>query len=192
MKRGAFLALMCGGTVVLAGVSLFSSAAHVKAQGAKTGSAAESPELQKLDVSLGKWVFHGTTKERSGKTGSFTWNEDCAWSQNHLFLECTFSNVWSGKPVESLVVDTYNTADKSYWHYEFYASGEKGDKPFVSRMEVNGDTWIEHGRDVIPGKQSGERIVYNWGPPGHVKVAIETSKDGTHWDPVDQGEGVRQ
>src|SRR5690242_4895853 len=104
MKRGAFLALMCGGTAVLAGMSLFSSAAKVKAQGAKAGSAAESSELQKLDVSLGKWVFHGTTKERSGKTGSFTWNEDCQWSPNHLFLECTFSNVWSGKPVESLVV----------------------------------------------------------------------------------------
>ena len=192
MKGMALLVLMSGGAIAVAGALLFSSAANVKAQGTATGYGFASAELQKLDVSLGKWIFHGTTRDRSGKTGSFTWNENCAWSPNHLFLECTFSNVWSGKPVESLVVDTYNTADKSYWHYEFYASGEKGDKPFVSRMEVNGDTWIEHGRDVIPGKQSGERIVYNWGPPGHVKVAIETSKDGTHWEAVDQGEGVRQ
>lgn len=192
MKRMAFLALMCVGAIALVGALLFPVAANVETQGAKAQSAGASSELQKLDVSLGKWVFHGTTKDRSGKAGTFTWNEDCRWSPNHLFLECTFSNVWSGRPVESLVVDTYNSADKSYWHYEFYASGEKGDKPFFSRMEVNGDTWIEHGRDVIPGKQSGERIVYNWGPPGHVKVAIETSKDGTHWDAIDQGEGVRQ
>lgn len=190
MKRVALFALMCVSAIALGDALLFAPEAKVKAQAA-SGTGA-SPELQKLDVSLGKWVFHGTTKGRDGKTGSFTWNENCRWSPNHLFLECTFSNVWSGKPVESLVVDTYNSADKSYWHYEFYASGEKGDKPFVSRMEVNSDTWIEHGRDVIPGKQSGERIVYNWGPPGRVKVAIETSKDGTHWDAIDQGEGVRQ
>jgi hypothetical protein len=152
-----------------------------------------SPELQKLDVSAGRWVFQGKTlKTASGQPGTWTWNEDCQWSPNHLYLQCTFSNVWSGKPVESLVVDTYNTADHSYWHYELYASGEKGDKPFVSRMEVNDNTWIEHGRDVVPGKQTGERIVYNWHPPNRVSVSIETSKDGVHWDAVNQGEGVKQ
>lgn len=152
-----------------------------------------SPELQKLDVSVGRWVFHGKTlNAKSGKPGSFTWNEDCRWSPNHLYLECTFSNVWAGRAVESLVVDTYNTADHSYWHYELYASGEKGNNPFVSRMEINGNTWIEHGRDVIPGKQAGERIVYNWNPPNRVHVAIETSEDGVHWTATDEGDGVKQ
>ena len=189
---GAALLWTPPSTVKAGAASKNATRAAVKDSAMSGGAAAESPETQKLEVSLGKWVFHGTTKDRSGKTGTFTWNEDCQWSPNHLFLECMFSNVWSGKPVESLVVDTYNSTDKNYWHYEFYASGEKGNDPFVSRMEVNGDTWIEHGRDAVPGKTSGERIVYNWGPPGHVKVAIETSKDGTHWEAVDQGEGVRQ
>jgi hypothetical protein len=158
-----------------------------------TRSGQGSPELEKLDVSVGRWVFHGQTLQTaSGKPGTWTWNEVCQWSPNHLYLECTFSNVWSGKPVESLVVDTYNTADHSYWHYELYASGEKGDKPFVSRMEVDGNTWIEHGRDVVPGKQTGERIVYNWDPPNRVTVAIEASKDGVHWEAVNQGEGIKQ
>jgi hypothetical protein len=152
-----------------------------------------SLELQKLDVSAGRWVFHGKElKTKSGQPGSFTWNEDCRWSPNHLYLECTFSNVWSGKSVESLVVDTYNSADHSYWHYELYANGEKGDKPFVSRMDVNANTWIEYGAQAIPGKTTGERIVYNWDPPNRVSVAIETSKDGVHWEAVDQGEGVKQ
>lgn len=152
-----------------------------------------SPELQKLDVSAGRWVFHGKElKTKSGKPGSFTWNEDCRWSSNHLYLECTFSNVWSGKPVESLVVDTYNTADHSYWHYELYAAGETGDKPFVSRMDVTGNTWIEHGQEVVPGKTPGERIVYKWDPPNHVTVTIETSRDGVHWQVVDQGDGIKQ
>lgn len=156
---------------------------------AQTGS---SPELQKLDVSVGRWVFHGTSKTKSGKTQPFTWNENCEWSPNHLYLECTFSNVWAGRAVESLVVDTYNTADKSYWHYELYAGGEKGDHPFVSRMDVNGNTWIEYGQQAVPGKKTGERIVYHWDPPKRVSVAIETSKDGVHWTAVDQGEGVKQ
>ena len=144
------------------------------------------PELQKLDVSVGRWIFHGTTlKTKSGKPASWTWNEDCRWSPNHLYLLCTFSNVWAGKPVESLVADTYNTRDHGYWHYEFYASGATGDKPFVAPMEINGNTWIEHGR-------KGMRIVYVWDSPTHVRVTIEQSKDGTHWTVIDQGEGVRQ
>ncbi|HEV2468041.1 MAG TPA: hypothetical protein VGS78_02515 [Candidatus Sulfotelmatobacter sp.] len=153
-----------------------------------------SPETQKLDVSVGRWVFHGKTlKTKSGKPGSWTWNEDCRWSPNHLYLECTFSNVWSGKAVESLVVDAYNSADHSYWHYELYAAGEKGDDPFVSRMDIDGNTWIEHGQDsIVPGKKTEERIVYHWDPPNHVTVAIETSADGVHWTAIDQGEGVKQ
>lgn len=154
--------------------------------------AGSSPELQKLDVSAGRWVFHGTSKTKSGKTQPFTWNENCEWSPNRMYLECTFSNVWSGRAVESLVVDTYNTTDHSYWHYEFYAGGEKGDHPFVSRMDVNGNTWIEYGQQAIPGKKTGERIVYHWDPPNRVSVAIETSGDGVHWSAVDQGEGVKQ
>lgn len=151
-----------------------------------------SPESQKLDVSVGRWVFHGTSKTKTGKTQPFTWNENCAWSPNHLYLECTFSNVWAGRAVESLVVDAYNTTDHSYWHYEFYSGGEKGDHPFVSRMDVSGNTWIEYGQQTIPGKKAGERIVYKWDPPNRVSVAIETSKDGVHWSTVDQGEGTKQ
>lgn len=152
-----------------------------------------SPELEKLNVSVGRWVFHGKTlKPAPGKTGEWSWNEDCRWSPNMLYLECTFSNVWSGKPVESLVVDAYNTSDHSYWHYELYASGEKGSNPFVSRMEVSGNKWIEYGQKAVPGKKPGERIVYNWDSATHVRVAIENSKDWIHWSAVDQGEGVKQ
>ncbi len=152
-----------------------------------------SPSLAKLDVSAGRWVFHGKTLgTASNKPGSWTWNEDCRWSPNNLFLECTFSNVWSGKAVESLVVDTYNEVDHGYWHYELYASGEHGKDPFVSPMEIHGNTWIEYGEKAIPGKRTGTRIVYQWEPPNRVNVAIEVSKDGSHWTTVDQGEGLKQ
>ena len=182
MRQIRLLGLICGAAFALAFAPMLPA-----------GGQSLSPELQKLDVSTGRWVFHGKTlKTASGKPGAWTWNEDCGWSPNHLYLECTFSNVWSGKAVESLVVDTYNSEDKSYWHYELYASGEHGNNPFVSRMEINGNTWIEHGREAVPGKKSGERIVYQWDPPNRVSVAIETSKDGVHWEAVDQGEGVKQ
>lgn len=180
MRRGLSLLLVCGVVFALAGLRAASQQTL-------------SPELQKLDVSVGRWVFHGKTlKTESGKPGTFTWNEDCQWSPNHLYLQCTFSNVWSGKAIESLVVDTYNTADHSYWHYELYASGEKGDAPFISRMEINGNTWIEHGQEAVPGKKTGQRIVYQWKVPDRVSVAIETSKDGVHWEATNQGEGVKQ
>ena len=76
------------------------------------GAAHLSPESRKLDVSSGRWRFHGTTRDaKTGKVGDFTWNEDCRWSPNARYLECTFSNVWAGRRVESLVVDTYNAKD---------------------------------------------------------------------------------
>lgn len=160
---------------------------------APAGAQSLSPELKKLDISVGRWVFHGKElKTKSGKPASFTWNEDCRWSPNNLYLECSFSNVWAGKPIESLVVDTYNTRDRSYWHYELYATGEHGGDPFVSRMDVDGNTWIEYGQQAVPGKKTGERIVYHWNPPNHVSVAIENSKDGVQWTTVDEGEGVKQ
>lgn len=164
----------------------------VNASAIAAGKPPLSPELQKLDISVGRWVFHGKTlKTRSGKPGSWTWNEDCRWSPNQLYLECTFSNNWSGKQVESLVVDTYNSVDRSYWHYELYSGGENGQKPFISRMTVQGNTWIEYGQEAVPGKKVGERIVYRWASPTRVGVAIETSKDGVHWEAVNQGEGTK-
>lgn len=174
--------------LVLACVFAFALCPALQAQ-----SQSLSPQLQKLDVSAGRWTFHGKElKTKSGKPDSFTWNEDCRWSPNHLYLECTFSNVWAGRPIESLVVDTYNTRDNSYWHYELYATGEHGSNPFVSRMDINGNTWIEYGQPAVPGKKPGERIVYHWNPPNRVSVAIQTSKDGTNWTTVDQGEGDKQ
>ena len=180
MKKSILLALIGGAMVGL-----------IPVLGANALSL--SPELQKLDVSVGHWVFTGRTlRAKTGKPGAFTWNEDCRWSSNQLYLECTFSNVWAGKAVESLVVDTYNSADRSYWHYELFGSGEPGAHPFVSRMAIHGNTWIEYGKKAIPGKQAGERIVYHWGTPGRVHVAIESSKDGVHWTVTDQGEGERK
>jgi hypothetical protein len=157
------------------------------------GAQAPSAELQKLDISTGRWVFHGEAiNATTGASTPFTWNEDCGWSPNHLFLECTFSNNWNGRAVESLVVDSYNSVDKSYWHYEMYATGQRGSNPFVSRMDIAGNVWTEHGRDVVPGKQTGERIVYTWQSPTRVHVEIQTSKDGTTWTTVDRADGVKQ
>ena len=168
-------------------------AALVNAPARAAGNKPLSPELQKLDISVGRWVYHGKTlKTPSGKPGSWTWNEDCRWSPNQIYLECTFSNNWAGKGVESLVVDTYNSKDRTYWHYELFAAGESGEHPFVSRMTIHGNTWIEYGQDVEKGKKIGERIVYRWESPTRVSVAIETSKDGVHWVTVDQGVGLKQ
>lgn len=152
-----------------------------------------SPELQKLNISLGRWVFHGKSlRTPPGKTGAWTWNEDCRWSSNQRYLLCTFSNIESGKPVETLVVDTYNSTDHSYWHYELYSEGRGGNNPFVTRMEIRGNTWLEYGVPRAPGKKPGERIVYRWQSPSRVTVTIENSKDGVHWTPVSRGEGVKE
>ncbi len=150
---------------------------------------ASSAARGKLAVSLGRWVFHGQQLHtRSGRPIPWTWKENCRWSSNQLYLECTFSNVWGGRKVESLVVDTWNEADHAFWHYELYAGGEHGAHPYVSHLAIAGNTWIEQA-PTAPGQTARERIVYQWSPPNRVGVVIEDSRDGVHWTAVDRGEG---
>jgi len=152
-----------------------------------------SPELQKLNIFVGHWEFHGKTLATPfGKAGAWTWNEDCRWSDDRVFLLCSFANVWSGKTVKSLVVDTYNRKDHAYWHYELFADGQTGSRPFISKMTIAGNTWTEYGQDEDHGKKISERIVYRYTSSTEVDVEIQVSRDGTHWITVDRGEGVKQ
>lgn len=154
---------------------------------------ARPAELKKLDVAAGHWVFHGKSLATAyGKPGAWTWNENCRWSSDRLYLLCTFDNTWSGRQVKSLVVDTWNSRDKSYWHYEMFSAGAGGKHPFASRMTIRGNVWTEHGSERGKGGKIGERIVYTYASPTHVHVEIQISKDGAHWTTVDRGEGVRQ
>lgn len=152
-----------------------------------------APELKKLDIAAGQWVFHGKSLATPySKAGTWTWRENCRWSTDRLYLECTFDNTWSGQSVKSLVVDTWNTHDKSYWHYEMFSAGASGKHPFSSRMTIRGNTWTEYGEEEHDGKKTRERIVYTYASPTRVSVEIRISKNGTHWTTVDKGEGVKQ
>lgn len=182
MTRRLLLVLACSATLGVAPVLA-------------AGAQAPSPEFQKLDVSIGHWMFQGTQAATASRPAqAFTWDEQCDWSSNHLFLECTFSNDWGGRrgKVESIVVDTYNTTDKSYWHYELYSIGQTGKNPFACKMDINGNVWTEYAREAIPGKQNGEQIIYTWESPSRVTVEIKTSKDGKTWTTVDKAEGVKR
>lgn len=151
------------------------------------------PELQKLDVSAGHWVYHGKSLDTEfSDTGTWTWDEHCQWSGNRLFLQCTFDNDWSGKSVRSLVVNTYNTQDEQYWHYEFFAEGGSGKDPFVSRMDIDGNTWTEYGSSEEDGKTVNYRIVYEYTSPTRVTVEIKASSNGEDWTTVDRGVGEKQ
>ncbi|MGH8363620.1 MAG: hypothetical protein ACRESQ_09755 [Gammaproteobacteria bacterium] len=179
MKQGLFLLMV---------IALAASAAASAATNATLSS-----ELQKLDVSAGRWVYHGETLNTPiSKPGKWTWNEDCSWSANRVFMVCSFTNAWSGRVVQSLVVDTYNAKDRSYWHYELFNAGDSGAKPFISKMTVSGNTRIEHAEDVEHGKQVRTRISYVFDSPTHVRVKIEVSRSGGQWITVDEGEGVKQ
>ena len=153
-----------------------------------------APELNALNVQSGHWIYHGTTApaKKSGKSGTFTWDEHCGWSADGLFLMCSFDNDWSGRKIQSLVVDTWNTTDKSYWHYEMYAVGASGASPFASKMTIEGNTWIELGEEHRHGKTTYERISYVYHTPTRVSVKIEVSRDRKHWKTTLDGNGVKQ
>lgn len=173
-------------------LSIF-AAALVNAPALAAPKPALSPELQKLDISVGRWIYHGKTlKTAFSKPGSWTWRGDCRWSANEEFLECSFNNTWSGKLVKSLVVDTYNTEDHTYWHYEVFSNEPHGERPLVTRMRVRNNTWIEYWQEEEHGKKVNERVVYRFASPSRVSVAIQRSADGVHWVTLDQGDGVKQ
>lgn len=158
-----------------------------------TDAPARSPQLQALDISVGKWVYHGTTPATAtAKAGTWTWNADCTWSANQNFLMCSFSNVWSGKIVKSLVVDTWNDTDKTYWHYEMFAASDSGAKPFISRMSIKGNVWTEYGTSEGKGKKTAYRIIYRYSSPTRVTVKLETSKEGGAWTTFAEGTGIKQ
>jgi hypothetical protein len=176
---------------------ILSSILLLVAIGAAPAFAAEhpspSPEMQKLDVSVGRWVFHGETpKTPSGKAGEWTWKEDCQWSEDREFLLCSFDNVWSGKHVKSLVADTWNDHDHAFWHYELFNSGAGGAEPFAARMTIDGNTRVEHAEGSDHGKPYKTRITYVFDTPTHVDVKIETAHGNTGWVTVAHGEGVKQ
>lgn len=155
---------------------------------------APAPQLQALDVQAGHWLYHGTTApDKPGdKPGTFTWDEHCDWSADKLFLMCSFDNDWSGDKAQSLVVDSWNAQDKTYWHYEFFAVGGSGAKPFASKMTIAGNTWTELGEDDDKGKKSYDRISYVYSSPTEVAVKIEVSPDMKQWKTILQGSGIKQ
>lgn len=155
-------------------------------------AAARPAQLQKLNIATGRWVFHGKAIAAPGrKATAWTWHADCRWSTDRLYLLCAFHNVWAGKPVKSLVVDTWNARDHSYWHYEMYASGAGGAHPFSSRMTIHGNTWIEQSTSEHHGHKVRTRIVYVYSSPRRVGVKIQSSRGGKPWKTLDAGEGVK-
>lgn len=176
-------------------LSLFLAAAMLAAaHGVAAHPPARVPELRKLDPALGRWVFHGRSLSTPfSKPSRWVWHADCRWSvPDRLFLECSFDNVWGDRPVRSLVIDTYNTHDRRFWHYEVFAAGASGGHPFASHLMIHGPIWIESGGGGSSHGKIRQRIVYHYLSATRVRVAIELSRHGTHWITVDRGLGVRQ
>lgn len=153
-----------------------------------------SAALQPLDRAVGKWVYHGENLQTDyTKAGKWTWDVDCSWSANRIFLMCSFVMDWPEGPDHSLSVTTYNKQDKGYWHYEMI-DDEPGAKPFVSKMTVAGDTWTDtsESADINSKTTAHFRIVYRYVSSTQVEVKFEISKDGVQWATMGQGEGIKQ
>lgn len=149
-------------------------------------------KLRQLDVSAGRWVYHGYFLGGDGaRRSAWTWHEDCRWSDNHVFMLCSFSNTWGGRHVDSVVVDTYDPQRDAFWHYEVFDSGSSAGKPFAARMRIDGPTRTEAWTETRHGKSIGQRIVYEFASANRVTVQFQQSKDGTHWRTMATGTGER-
>jgi hypothetical protein len=154
---------------------------------------AQAPQLQPLNIAVGTWKYHGTNLQTANsKGGNWTWDQVCNWSANRIYLVCSFSMNWPEGPDSSVAIWTYNQTDKSYWHYEIL-DDDKGNKPFISRMTVSGNTWVETGENVTAGGKNTPhfRVVYQYTSPTRVEVNFQTSTDGISWKTIGQGVGTK-
>ncbi len=148
--------------------------------------------LHALDVSVGRWIYHGRFARSAGaKPGAWTWHEDCRWSGNRVFMLCSFSNTWAGRHVNSVVIDTYDRHEHTFWHYEVFNSGKAAGKPFATRMRIDGPVRIESWSGKHHGRSIHERIVYRFASGSQVSVRFQESRDGTHWKTTASGTGVK-
>src|SRR5579863_5968032 len=70
---------------LLPGFLLFLVSSLPCAAGAQSAPAASGP-FHELDVSAGRWVYHGHFVGGKGAhPGDWTWHEDCRWSANRVF-----------------------------------------------------------------------------------------------------------
>lgn len=163
-----------------------------------TAALAQSPPaagaaIHQLDVSAGRWIYHGHfLGGKSAHPSEWTWHEDCHWSDNQVFMLCSFSNTWAGRHVDSVVVDTYDRKGGTFWHYEIFNSGDSAGKPFASKMQIDGNTRTESWSESRKGKSVHQRIVYKFASPEKVAVMFQQSPDGTHWKTTASGTGEKQ
>ncbi|HEY6577701.1 MAG TPA: hypothetical protein VIY09_00130 [Rhizomicrobium sp.] len=156
-----------------------------------TALAAGDAGLEQLAISEGSWAYHGQVfgGARSRPT-SFVWHADCRWSANRAFMMCSYSNVWGRQHINSLVVDTFNSHDNAFWHYEIFEDGDAPGKPFASKMQIDGPTRIEQWTESHHGKPVRQRIVYKFASARKVTVSFQT-EDGKIWKTTANGTGEK-
>lgn len=153
---------------------------------------AAAARLHELDISAGRWVYHGHFLAHAGAHPSaWVWHEDCRWSANRVFMLCSFSNDWAGRHVDSVVVDTYDPRKDAFWHYEVFNSGRSAGKPFAVRMRIDGARRVESWTDAHEGKALRQRIVYEFSSGEKVAVRFQESSDGVHWRTTASGTGEK-
>ncbi|MGH6877826.1 MAG: hypothetical protein ACREHV_10685 [Rhizomicrobium sp.] len=153
--------------------------------------AAGSAGLEQLAISEGNWVYHGQVFGGAGsRPTGFVWHADCRWSANRAFMMCSFSNIWGGRHINSLVVDTFNSHDHAFWHYEIFEDGDAPGKPFASKMQIDGPTRIEEWTESEHGKPIRQRIVYKFLSDRKVTVSFQQYGDKA-WKTTANGTGEK-
>ncbi|HEY1613041.1 MAG TPA: hypothetical protein VGF97_05015 [Rhizomicrobium sp.] len=167
---------------------LFSLATVISSTALATGEAG----LAQLATSEGTWVYHGRLLgDAKTPATDFVWHADCRWSANRAFMMCSFANIWGGKHINSLVVDTFNRHDKAFWHYEIFNDDGTPGKPFASKMQIDGATRSEEWTENQHGKSVRQRIVYTFASVKKVAVSFEQSEDGKAWKTTASGTGEK-
>jgi len=74
---------------------------------------------------------------------------------------------------------------------EIFEDGDAPDKPFASKMQIDGPTRIEDWTESHHGKAIRQRIVYKFASDKKVTVSFQQSEDGKVWKTTANGTGEK-
>ena len=139
-----------------------------------------TPELNKLNVFIGKWNIEGNQYEGPfGPTAKITTVETCEWLPGGLFLIHRLTGNVGEQKIACIEVIGYDEKTKSYPTHSFYNDGKTNE--WQSR-EDNG-TWTLTGNSQADGKPIKVRSTTIFSNNNNsITVKWEKSNDGLEWE----------
>lgn len=161
--------------MIAAALALLLCAATAFAQ-APTAPPKPGPEVKKMAAMIGNWSTTYDMKPMPGMSpgGKGSSTTTCSWTAGGYGVSCTEKlDMGAMGKFTSVSLMFYDSEAKNYVHSEVDSVGES----FVSRGNVNGDTWVFESDTPMMGKPAHSRFTITYTSKDASTMKFETGPD---------------